>query len=373
MKRIILLLVFMMSICSILFAKTTEGAWPPAEDYNIIEWVQNMGDYAIAYDQIVYYQGGFYQCVREDGMHSWGEEWWNPEYWTVEHTDANNVVIPKGYDKIAEGKLWVENIGTLELGMNYIYHGVVYVCISAVDSWGEEYFNPETGNPAAYSKVCNITLAEKEPEPENILPDNYVGYWYDNELRWLPGWIAINIDTHLIYKCIAKTNANGGEFPGSKFGHWWNENGIWNEDPTPLGEEKDLLSIEGVTIPTWDDLRSWPKGAIVVLEGKYYTCIANTHKEGNEIPGAQGSEWGFWTDLNLYTGITSIAANSLKYAVENGCLYLYDAVNPSIQLYNVSGQLLNRSYSNSIVIPQHGVYVVKVVSNGKTSIIKVLR
>ncbi|MDR0865063.1 MAG: T9SS type A sorting domain-containing protein [Candidatus Symbiothrix sp.] len=364
-KTLLFLAICLTSVNTTLFSKTSDGAWPPASDYTIQEWHTGMGH--IDFNQIVYYAGGFYQCTAEDGTESWSDPW-NPTEWEAPH-----------YAKVAEGQLWEVNLGTITAGTNYIWESAVYECILSGDSWGDG-FSPTGWNSTSYTKICNIEMV---PLAENPLPANYVGYWYDNDLSWLPGWIAIDavdiVDpetgevvhtaSHLVYKCVAKTNPNGGEYPGSAFGHWQHEE-PWNTPPTPMGEEKDLLTLEGVSIPEWTDEPSWPVGAIVSYNSNYYTCLVQTHKGGGETPE---TTWGYWEPLNLYSSIQNIGIESLKYSVKDGILSILNASNANIELYNVAGQLVAKTSGAFVELPQKGVYVAKMVVDGKTATLKVVR
>ena len=368
MKRKLLLSVFMLGICSSMFS-----SWPPASDYTIKEWQAGAGERAYGFGEIVYYQGGFYEVMNPDGVSSWGDAgYWNPENLSTTSDDGALCDCESDYQKVAEGMLWVEGMGTITEGVNYIWDGAVYKCIVSGESWGAGW-DPTGWNSGSYEKICNIELAQVVVE-DNILPDNYVGYWYDNELVWLPGWIAVNQETHLVYKCIVKTHANGGEYPGSTYGYWYVGDGAWNDPPVPICEEKDLLTT--VEIPTWDDERSWPLGAIVELDGKYYTCLANTHKEGAEVPGAAGSDWGYWKDLELYggaAGIKMIPTEQFTYSVQNGYLVVNSPAQVNIQLYNLAGQIIAKINGKSIELPGKGAYIAKINISGKIITVKILK
>ena len=354
MKRTLLLSVFMLGICSSMFA-----SWPPASDYTVYEWRVSTEEnpFAISFNQIVFFEDGFYQCTAEDGTFAYSEKW-NPKEW-----EAPN------YTKVADGRLWEVGMEPIQYLEYVLYGNGVYQCTAEDGTFAySEKWNPEEWEAPNYQKICNADLAPKtNPGDQNILPDNYVGYWYDNELAWLVGWITINWELHTVHKCIAKTHSNGGETPGGQGTTW----GYWTSS---LGEEKDLLSIEGVTIPTWDDERSWPKGAIVELDGKYYTCLADTHKDGAEIPGATGSDWGYWTDLELYgSNVKMLFADQFSYAVQNGYLVVNSQAPVSIQLYSPTGQIIAKTTGKSIELPGKGAYIAKINTGGKITTVKVLK
>lgn len=367
MKKVILLFsaFLLASVFSTVFANTskTTDSWPPAGDATIYEWRLSTNDapFVASYLQIVFDQDGFYQCMEEDGAPAYSDGWGPHTTWAVPH-----------WEKVADGRLWETNLGVIAFGEYFVYGDAVYQCTNpeGTESWGDEGWGPTGWNSTSYTKICDADLVPKtDPGEVNVLPDNYVGYWYDNDLAWLKGWIGINWELHTVHQCIANAHANGGETPGGQGTSW----GYWTAS---LGEEKDLLSIEGVTIPTWDDERSWPLGAIVQLGGKYYTCLADTHKDGGEIPGGDGSTWGYWTDLNLYgsaTGLQTISAGTFTYSVQNGSLVVNSRENVNIQLYDLAGQLIATSASKSIELPQKGTYIAKVNVGGKTTSIKVLK
>ena len=372
-----------MSVCSSVFA-----SWPPSSDYVIVEWKASAGAAAYSYGQIVYYQGGFYEVLNPDGVDSWGGvDYWNPENLSTQSSTPALWDKPD-YEKVAEGVLWTVDMGTITEGVNYIWAGAVYKCILSGDSWGEG-FSPTGWNSTSYEKVCNIEL---NPVDEGCLPDNFVGYFYRASLAWKIGWIGINWETKLAYKCIAKTHPydfeaeSGGEWPGTQYGYWYFGDGAWNDPPVPTCEEKDLLTT--VDIPTWSECE-WPLGSIVAYEGKYYIynqldgviyypsdqtltieSVLETLPYTTQVPG-EGSDWTIYDPAG--TGIKTISDNPFTYTVQNGHLVVTGQNPVTIKLYSLTGQLIASTASNSIELPQKGVYIAKIDTGGKINTVKVLK
>ena len=386
MKKTLLLTVLLMSFGSSVFA-----AWPPpSTDYLIKEWQANAGTAAYGYGQIIYYQGGFYEVTNPDGVDSWGGvDYWNPENLSTQSSTVG-CDCEADYQKIAEGTLWVENMGTITEGVNYIWDGAVYECITSGESWGS-WYSPTGGNDASYKKICDIELVPVVEE--GCLPDNFVGYFYRASLAWKIGWIGINWETKLAYKCVAQTHPydfvgeSGGEWPGTQYGYWDFGTGAWNDPPVPVCEEKDLLTT--VDIPEWSACE-WPLGSIVQYEGKYYIynlldgviyypsdqpmaieSVLETLPYTEEVPG-EGSDWTLYDPAN--TQIKQLSTNQLTYFVQDGRLVVNSQEESvSIQLYNLTGQTVAAIVGKSIELPEKGAYIAKINTGGKTTVVKVLK
>ena len=384
MKRALLLAVFMMGLCSSMFA-----SWPPpSTDYLIKEWQPSAGERAYGFGQIVYYQGGFYEVMNPEGVSSWGGvEYWNPANLSQYSDDGALCDCETDYQKIAEGKLWEVDMGEIAAGINYIWAGAVYECIVSGDSWGEG-FSPTGWNSGSYKKVCNIELA---PVDEGCLPDNFVGYFYRASLAWNKGWIGINWETKSAYECVSKTHPynfeteEGGEWPGTQYGYWAYEPGAWNDPPIPVCEEKDLLTT--VDIPDWFECE-WPLGAIVKHEGKYFIynklddviyypsdqeltieSVLETLPYTAQVPG-EGSDWTVYTPASQ---IKQIFVNPFTYSVQNGCLIINSEAQVSIRLYNLTGQVIGAVTGKSIELPAKGAYIAQISIGGKITVVKVLK
>jgi|GEM_PF-2770010 len=356
-KTLLLLAIFMMSLNSSTFAAAN---WPPTSGDYVYDWRTGVWSEE---GWIVHYDGKLYEClvrVKFDGT------WWNP---------ANLLAAPNLYfAELGVAKRWIPCIGAISQGEYMLYDNALYQCNTATNS--NEWV------PANFDEICvaDLTTISGDPCDEpNILPANYVGYWYDNVQRWSPGWIGVNASTGLVYKCIALTNANGGEGPTSQFGHWWSDGGAWNAPPVSLGSVENLLNINGVTIPAWDDLRAWPMGAIVEHEGKYYfyfynSSIIYTTKGAGQEPGTVAG-FEFWEELELnpITSVAQITADQLSYFVQNGYLVVNSSDQVSIQLYSITGQLIATAAGNSIALPQNGAYIAKINVGGKIATVKVVK
>ena len=358
MKKIFLFLtVFIMSMSSFTFAAAN---WPPTNDDYVYDWRTNVFSEE---GWIVHYDGKLYEClarVKFDGT------WWNP---------ANLLTAPNLYfAELGVAKRWIPCIGAINQGEYILHNSALYQCNTATNS--SEWVS------ANFDEICNADLTAIIGDPcevPNVLPDNYVGYWYDNEQTWSPGWIGVDASTGLVYKCIATTNPNGGESPTSQYGHWWSNGGAWNAPPVSLGSVEDLLNIDGVTISAWDDLRKWPMGAIVEHEGKYYfyfynSSIIYTTKGAGQEPGTEAG-FDFWSELTLNkpVSVAQTATDQLNYFVQDGYLMVNSSEQVSIQLYNFTGQIVATAAGNSIKLPQLGVYIAKINAGGKIVTVKVLK
>ena len=392
MRKIFFLTVLMMSsLCSSTFGKT--GWPPPADFYMVYEWEASKGDRAYAFEQIVYYKGGFYEVLNPLGVHSYGsEESWSPEAlstisWDNASPDGTPWDGEADYEKIAEGRLWEVNMGEIVAGVNYIWEGAVYECLETQESWGDG-FSPTGWNAYSYKKVCEITLIAVE---ESCLPDNFVGYFYRASLAWKPGWIGINWATQLAYECVIKTNPYnfttevGGEWPGTNYGYWYYGDGQWNDPPIPTCEEKDLLTT--VDIPEWYECE-WPLGSIIQYEGKYYIynklddviyypsdqpiaieSVLETLPYTTDTPGTDSD----WTIYNPASQITPISVAPFGYFVQDGWLFVNSEAPVSIELYSLTGQLLATATGKSIELPEKGAYIAKINAGGKITAAKVLK
>jgi len=341
MKKMLLLVSLVMMTVANVKANVSEIAWPET----VYEWYVGMD--RVAADQIVYYENGFYQCTNAGGE------------------DATEALPPttSSYTKIADSRIWVVGMDHIQFEEYVIYLDKVYQCTNPEGTYAySEGWNPTEWEAPNYREICTIILVnpiEEKPVEESELPDNYVGYWTD-ALVWEPGFHAIY--NGKVYPCAATTHKEGGEHPETTWGYWGES----------LGDESSLLSLETVTIPAWDDERSWPIGAIVSYNGNYYKCLATTHKEGGEHPE---TTWGYWEALDLTpTSIGEMDSNrTAHYAIQNGHLYfLNDSSELHVQLYSVTGQLVNESNRNGVKLPYSGIFIVKAVVDGQSVSFKVI-
>ena len=338
---------FLLSVCLLTIAFVNVNAeitWPETVNEWGLEGVTN-----IATNEIVYYNNAFYQCTAAIAVEA-GKE---PATATANFT------------KITDSHMWVV-VGTddwiLEGFYVIYYDNKVYKALRTTSSYSIDYWAPTANDMVGvYETICEIVLIEPRelPEPPAVtLPDNFVGYWTD-DVSWLPGYHAIY--NGRVFPCIATTHINGGEHPETTWGYWGEA----------LGEEANLLSLEGVTIPAWDDTRIWPVGSVVSYNGKYHKCLAATHIEGGEHPE---TTWGYWVELDLLTGLTTVAKNDIAYTIQDGRLYFSNSpAKLQVQLYNVVGQLLNETTQNGIELPNSGAFIVKAVVDGNPASFKVVR
>ncbi|GAB6011712.1 choice-of-anchor Q domain-containing protein [Viscerimonas tarda] len=66
------------------------------------------------------------------------------------------------------------------------------------------------------------------------------------------------------------------------------------------------------------------------------------------------------------------ASDNLSYFIQNGYLYFTDENNKGIVLYNTNGQYIRQSSVNNILLPQRGIYIVKVNFDGKEKFLKII-
>ena len=346
---------FLLSVCLLTIAFVNVNAeitWPETVNEWGLEGVTN-----IATNEIVYYNNAFYQCTAAIAVEA-GKE---PATTTTNYT------------KVADCRMWEVGMSHINFEEYVIYKGFVYQCTAAdgTDAWSSGW-NPTEWEAPNYKTICGIALigSDEEPEPEptidEFLPDNYVGYW-NADFSWHPGFHTIQAGG--VYPCIAKTHTPGGEDPASSLGGNW---GYWDAS---IGNEADLLSLEGITIPAWIGDNAWPVGAIVALEGSYYKCIAQTHTPGGENPVASiDGGWGYWEVLDLNTGLDKVTKNDIAYTIQDGRLYFSNSpVKLQVQLYNVVGQLINETAQNGIELPNTGAFIVKAVVDGNPASFKVVR
>jgi hypothetical protein len=377
-KTLLILAVFVMSLGSSVFAVS----WPPPSDYTVLEWYPGMG--TIEHEQIVFYKDGFYQCTNPSGVGSDNEEEWNPK------------ILSTDYIMVAPGRIWETGLGAIAMGELFVFEDGVFQSIIATSSWGDPGWSPKGWNSTSYTKICNAILA---PEEDDGLPANYVGYFYNNVIRFRIGWVGINVETNLVYRCIAQPSLDGGgEGPGQTGGYWWNslyaagDDNHWQSPSESLGQVEDLLSImlpaiplqsipaELATVPYWNDGCAWPMGAIVQHEGKYYNFVWNannkfTTKGAGQEPGTTAGE-DFWMEIELNeptTNVAQTAANQWSYFVQNGYLAVNSSEQVSIQLYNITGVLIATANGASIQLPQNGVYIAKINVGGEIATVKVLK
>jgi len=338
-------LLLSMCLLAIAFVNAkAEITWPET----VNEWGLE-GVTSVAAGEIVYYNNAFYQSTAEIAVGE-GKE---PE------------VATDNFTKVADSRIWEIGMSHINFEEYVIYKGFVYQCTAAdgTDAWSSGW-NPTEWEAPNYQEICGIVLInnpwgdEEEPGIEEGLPENYVGYWTD-DFSWLPGFHAIYNEK--VFPCIAATHAEGGEHPETTWGYWGET----------IGDEANLLSLEGVTIPEWDDTRIWPAGAIVSYNEKYHKCLAATHIDGGEHPE---TTWGYWEVLNLTTGLNNLTNNGIAYAILDGQLFF--ANNPSklhVQIYNVIGQQISESSQNGIELPYSGIFIVKAVVDGKSVSFKIVR
>ena len=337
---------FLLSMCllTIPFVNVNaEITWPETVNEWGLEGVAN-----IATNEIVYYNNAFYQCAAEIAVET-GKE---PETATANFT------------KITDSQMWeVSGSDNWILAGTYVvyYDNKVYKALSTTSSYSIEWWSPIVLGPEVYETICDVVLKEPRefPEPPTMdLPENYVGYWTD-DFSWLPGYHAIY--NGKVVPCIAATHIEGGEHPETTWGYWGEA----------LGEEANLLLLEGVTIPAWDDTRIWPIGAVVSYNGKYHKCLAATHIEGGEHPE---TTWGYWEILDLNTGLNNVIKDDIVYTILDGRLFFVNSpAKLHIQLYNFVGQLINETTQNGIDLPISGAFIVKAVVNENPISFKVIR
>ena len=390
MKKIFLLLaVFLMSLGSSM--TVSAQSWPPAnEGVPVIEWVANM--HYVDVGKTYFFKGVFYRCTGV--TEAWGEYSWSPP-----------VLVSSGkYEVVGEGKLWTSCMGTINQGDYILYGDIADGKLHINPYLPESHFyghlyqctvetNSATWIPGNFQQICNAYIGVV-PDPCNVdvLPDNYVGYFYNGVISFLPGYVGIVVEgekADLVYECIAKTSvANDyGQEPGGALGYWWKEGPNWDSPSISLGNVKDLLSIDlpasgkTVTIPAWDDIRTWPMGAIVEHEGKYYNFVWNasnkyTAKGTGQEPGTEAG-FGIWGEIELNDPVTDdviqINANQLNYFVQNGYLVVNSSEQVSIQLYNLTGQIVATAAGKSIELPQDGVYIAKINAGGKVTTVKIFK
>ena len=341
MKKMLLLVSLVMVTFAGAKANVSEIAWPET----VYEWYVGMD--RIAADQIVYYENAFYQCTKAGGE------------------DAIESLPPTtdSYTKVADSRIWEVGMDHIQFEEYVIYLDKVYQCTKpeGTDAFSDGW-NPTEWEAPNYQEICTIILVDPivvEPAEESELPENYVGYWTD-DIVWEPGFHALYNEK--VYPCIATTHKEGGEHPETTWGYWGES----------LGNEGDLLSLEAVTIPAWDDERSWPIGAIVSYNGNYYKCLAATHKEGGEHPE---TTWGYWGALDLSsTSMGVIDSNqAVHYTIQNGYLHFLNV--PSelhVQIYSVAGQLVSQSYRDGVKLPYSGIFIVRAVIEGQSVSFKVI-
>ena len=316
----------------------------------VIEFPEN---FVAIWDDFNSWQPGFFVIYMEDenvykclkatdvmGEQLPGAE--NSEYWSESLGNAKDilsmtdVVIPEWDDL----RIWI-------IGSVVKYEDKYYQALSQTHIGFEEF----PGSTGGYWQEIDFATFG------NQLPENFIGYWSD-DMVWNPGYHAIY--NGKVYECIAQTHKNGNEHPETTWGHWNN---------TPKGDESELPNIEGVTIPEWDDLRSWPVGSVVLYNGEYYRCLAKTTAGGGENPE---TPWGYWAKAE-FTSINDIQVDKVAYYVDNGRLIVKtSSANVNVELYSYTGQLLGTSLVNNITLPNKGLYIAKITVDGKAVAAKII-